>query len=58
MMSPVALSTPPSGSTVIAHNAAFDIAVLCGTLAFYGLTVPRLTYLCTRTMARRAWRRT
>ncbi|WP_375458732.1 3'-5' exonuclease [uncultured Enterovirga sp.] len=43
------------GATVIAHNAAFDIAVLCGTLALYGHAVPRLTYLCTRTMARRAW---
>ncbi|MDB5592321.1 3'-5' exonuclease [Enterovirga sp.] len=43
------------GATVIAHNAAFDIAVLCSTLALYGLPVPRLSYLCTRIMARRAW---
>lgn len=43
------------GRTILAQNAGFDIAVLCGTLAAYGLAVPRLTYLCTRALGRRAW---
>ncbi len=43
------------GSTVLAHNAGFDIAVLCGTLAAYGRPAPRLSYLCTKAIARRAW---
>ena len=44
-----------ASTLILAHNAAFDVAVLCGTLAAHGEIAPRLTYICTRTMARRAW---
>ena len=44
-----------AGSTILAHNAGFDIGVLCGTFAAYRLPVPRLTYLCTKVIARCAW---
>jgi DNA polymerase III subunit epsilon len=40
---------------VLAHNAGFDIGVLCATLALYGLPLPRLSYLCTRIVARHVW---
>lgn len=38
---------------VLAHNAAFDLGVISGTLRRYGLTVPPMRYLCTCRMARR-----
>lgn len=40
---------------ILAHNASFDIAILCSTLALYRRPVPRLAYLCSKTLARRAW---
>lgn len=40
---------------VLAHNAGFDIGVLCATLALYGLPLPSLAYLCTRIVARNVW---
>lgn len=40
---------------LLAHNASFDVAVLCSTLALYRVPVPRLTYLCSKSLARRAW---
>jgi len=36
------------GQLILAHNATFDIEVLCTTLAYYKLTLPNLTYGCTR----------
>lgn len=32
---------------VIAHNAAFDLSVLCKTLDHYALDIPTLNYVCT-----------
>ncbi len=32
---------------VVAHNASFDLAVLCKTLNHYKLVIPRLQYVCT-----------
>ncbi len=43
------------GSTVVAHNAAFDMAVLRSTLASHGLAHPRFSYFCSVSMARRVW---
>ncbi len=40
---------------IIAHNASFDLNVLCGCMKAYGLTIPYLEYNCTRLLARRAW---
>ncbi len=42
---------------VVAHNAAFDLGVLSGTLERYGIPVPELTYACTVQMARRRFSR-
>lgn len=44
-----------TGTLILAHNAPFDIGVICATLARYGRAVPDLAYLCTRDIARRAW---
>lgn len=38
---------------LVAHNAAFDINVLKGTLASYGITVPQYEYYCTLQMSRK-----
>lgn len=46
-----------SDSVVVAHNAAFDLGVLCGTLERYGIPVPEITYCCTVQMARRRFSR-
>jgi DNA polymerase-3 subunit epsilon len=44
------------GSMVLlAHNAAFDMGVIAATCLAYGRPVPRLRYLCTRSIAQRAW---
>jgi DNA polymerase-3 subunit epsilon len=40
---------------LIAHNANFDISVLCCILDEYGIPYPTLRYLCTCTIARRTW---
>jgi DNA polymerase-3 subunit epsilon len=40
---------------LLAHNAAFDMGVIAATCLAYGRPVPRLRYLCTRTIAQRAW---
>jgi DNA polymerase-3 subunit epsilon len=44
-----------AGGLLLAHNAAFDIQVLCATLALYGKPIPEFSYLCTLLMARRSW---
>ena len=46
-----------SDSVVVAHNAAFDLGVLSGTLERYGIPVPEITYACTVQMARRRFSR-
>ena len=33
--------------TVVAHNATFDLNVLCKTLVHYHIDVPNMSYLCT-----------
>jgi DNA polymerase-3 subunit epsilon len=43
------------GSTVVAHNAAFDMTVLRSTLASHGLPHPAFQYFCSVSMARREW---
>ncbi len=42
--------------TLVAHNAAFDMGVIRGCCAAYGLEAPTSPYLCTVQMARRTWR--
>lgn len=44
-----------SGGTLLAHNAAFDVRVLCETLAYYGEPIPKFSYLCTLQLARQIW---
>ncbi len=43
------------GSTVVAHNAAFDMTVLRSTLMGHGLPFPTFQYFCSVSMARRVW---
>lgn len=43
------------GSTVVAHNASFDMSVLRSTLASHGLPYPTFQYFCSVTMAKRVW---
>lgn len=40
---------------IIAHNAAFDLNVLCASMSTYGLQCPYMEYSCSRLIARRAW---
>ncbi|ACA16181.1 Exonuclease RNase T and DNA polymerase III [Methylobacterium sp. 4-46] len=44
-----------AGALVLAHNASFDVGVLCAALAACGLPRPRFTSLCTVQLARRQW---
>jgi DNA polymerase-3 subunit epsilon len=43
------------GLPLAAHNAPFDMGVLCAVLDWYKLTVPRLRYFCTCALSRAAW---
>ena len=43
------------GSTVVAHNASFDMGVLRSTLASHHLPHPTFQYFCSVTMAKRVW---
>lgn len=40
---------------VIAHNAAFDMGKLRGTLRHFGLVCPEFDYACTYQLSRRVW---
>jgi len=40
---------------VVAHNAAFDLRKLRGTLRNYGLEFPTFRYACTLALSRQAW---
>ena len=40
---------------IVAHNASFDMSVLRHSLHAAGLAVPRLSYLCSLQLARKAW---
>ena len=43
-------------ANLVAHNASFDIGVLCHVLAQYDLSPPTITYSCSLAVARRAWK--
>jgi DNA polymerase III subunit epsilon len=43
------------GGLLLAHNARFDIDVLCATLASYGIIVPHFSFLCTHRIAVGVW---
>lgn len=40
---------------VIAHNASFDINVLCATLNHFGIQIPRFDYMCTVILSQKAY---
>lgn len=40
---------------VIAHNASFDINVLCKTLEYFGIEYPCFDYLCTVKLSQKAY---
>lgn len=40
---------------IFAHNAAFDMGVLKGTLEHYGLSLPKLWYACSLSLSRKVW---
>jgi DNA polymerase-3 subunit epsilon len=44
-----------SGCLLLAHNAVFDVDVLCATLAIYAKPIPGFSYLCTQLVSRRSW---
>jgi DNA polymerase-3 subunit epsilon len=44
-----------SGALILAHNAAFDIGVLCATLREYRESFPEFGYYCTMDIARSVW---
>ena len=43
------------GGVLIAHNARFDVDVLCATFAAYGLTPPSFSYLCSLQISKKHW---
>lgn len=43
------------GSTIVAHNAAFDMSVLRSTLAAHGIAHPTFQYFCSVGMSRKMW---
>lgn len=40
---------------VIAHNASFDVRVLCSTLQKYGIELPNFRYMCTVKLSQKAY---
>lgn len=40
---------------VIAHNASFDIHVLCSTLEHFGIEIPDFNYMCTVVLSQKAY---
>ena len=43
-------------ANLVAHNASFDMGVLCHVLAQYDLSPPSISYACSLAVARRAWK--
>lgn len=43
------------GTTVVAHNAMFDVGALCATLEHYGIEYPSFDYLCTVKLSQLAY---
>lgn len=44
------------GNLMIAHNAAFDAGVLRSCLEYYGFFKPKINYLCSISLAKKAWK--
>lgn len=44
-----------SGSLLLAHNASFDMRVLCSSLVEYGGQIPEVQFLCTVQLAQVSW---
>lgn len=44
-----------SGKDLIAHNASFDIGVLCRVLDYYEIEHPELRYACSYAFSKQAW---
>lgn len=42
-------------SMVIAHNAPFDVHVLCSTLEHFGIEIPAFSYMCTVVLSQKAY---
>lgn len=40
---------------IIAHNASFDINVLCTTLEHFGIEIPDFNYMCTVVLSQKAY---
>lgn len=49
------IRTHLSGTTVLAHNAVFDISVLRSICQTYSCALPESRYLCTCKIARKVW---
>jgi DNA polymerase-3 subunit epsilon len=49
------IETLLAGRPVVAHYASFDISVLRHSLDAYGISWPRLEYVCTRVLAKKVW---
>ena len=43
------------GQLVIAHNATFDVGVLCATLDLFNIPYPEFKYLCTVKLSQKAY---
>lgn len=43
------------GGWLVAHNAQFDVDVLCSTLSLYGVAVPQFSFVCSLAIARKVW---
>lgn len=41
--------------TLVAHNAAFDMRVLCAALQHYDLALPYVDYFCSVAVSRKLW---
>ena len=44
-----------NNKTVIAHNATFDVGVLCAMLDLFGIEYPKFKYLCTVKLSQKAY---
>ena len=40
---------------IVAHNASFDVGVLCRTLEHYGIELPSFNYMCTVKLSQKAY---
>lgn len=49
------LQTLFEGSVIVCHNAMFDTSVLCKTLEYYGMSLPRCRYICTVKVSQKVW---